>query len=139
LAAPAGAEAPKDTKGLFVERRLGVPPSAVLAAKLSRDGLHVAILAKRGDRQYVVVDGQAGPEYDRVGKGSPFFSPEGNHVVYVANKDKMIIVVVDGQAGMEYDVIFQGGPTFRPDGTLEFLAIRDNVLYRVDCAPQPKR
>jgi hypothetical protein len=45
------------------------------------------------------------------------------------------LVVVDGQAGAEYDAIGKNGPTFHSDGVLEYLAIKDNSLYRVKHIP----
>jgi hypothetical protein len=45
---------------------------------------------------------------------------------------------VAGRPGPEYDVICKGGPTFRSDGTLEYLPIKDNVLYRVKHPPHNK-
>jgi hypothetical protein len=46
-------------------------------------------------------------------------------------------VLLDGQAGAAYDSIIPNGPTFYPDGVLEFLAIKDNSLYRVRYIPTP--
>jgi len=47
------------------------------------------------------VDGQAGAEYDAIGKGSLLFSPDGKHLAYSARKGRKWLVVVDGQAGAE--------------------------------------
>jgi hypothetical protein len=44
-------------------------------------------------------------------------------------------VVVDGQAGAEYDGIAQGSLIFTPDGVLEYLAIKEDSLYRVKYIP----
>lgn len=81
----------------------------------------------------MVIDGQAGPEYD--GIGTPVFSPDSKRVAYLAVKDKKCLVVIDGQAGPEYGMIVKGGPTFQADGTLEYLAIKSSGLYRVKHRP----
>jgi len=44
---------------------------------------------------------------------------------------------VDGQAGATYDMVIKNGPTFHADGALEFLAVKDNSLYRVKYVPRP--
>jgi hypothetical protein len=40
-------------------------------------------------------------------------------------------VIVDGKFGPEFDRVVKGGPTFRANRAVEYLAIRDGVLYRV--------
>ena len=40
-------------------------------------------------------------------------------------------VVLDGQPGPDFEIIPANRPAFRPDGGLEYLAIRENSLYRV--------
>jgi len=46
-------------------------------------------------------------------------------------------VVVDGQAGAAYQGVFKGTLNFSPDGVLEFLAMKENSLYRVKYIPVP--
>ena len=43
------------------------------------------------------------------------------------------MMVVDGVVRAEYDRIYT--PTFNPDGSLEYLAVKDNSLYRVQHLP----
>jgi Tol biopolymer transport system component len=91
----------------------------------------------------VVVDGQPGPDYDVI--FMPEFSPDGKHVAYVAKRGEKLLVVVDGQSGVEYDglnigapsFVRKGDPHFRPDDVLEYLAARDNSLYRLKYIPVP--
>jgi hypothetical protein len=45
-------------------------------------------------------------------------------------------MVLDGHEGSEYDRIIQVVPDFQADGTIEYLAIRDNTLYRVTQFPE---
>ena len=56
-------------------------------------------------------------------------------VAYVAGKGVNWLVVEDGQPGAQYEGIVTNGLAFRPDGILEYLAIRDNSLYRVKHIP----
>jgi WD40 repeat protein len=99
----------------------------------SSDGKHVAYAAQKGSKWVAVLDGQAGPEYDRV--GGLAFSPDGGHLAYAAKDGPKSLVVLDAQTGPSCDGIICGGPTFNDDGSLEYLAIKDNSLYRVKCTP----
>jgi hypothetical protein len=63
---------------------LGPLASEVRGIVNSSDGRHLAYITRRGQKQFVVVDGQARAEYDGILKGSPIFSPDGNHFAYIA-------------------------------------------------------
>jgi hypothetical protein len=63
-------------------------------------GPHVAYSAAKGQKQVMVLDGQAGPEFDEV--RWPCFSPDG-HLAYVARKGTMSCAVVDGREGPEFE------------------------------------
>jgi roadblock/LC7 domain-containing protein len=78
----------------------------------STDGKHVAYAAQRGDKWLVVVDGQAGLEFE--GISLPVFSPDGKRVAYTAKRGEKWLVVVDGEAGPEFDVVSK--LVFSPDG-----------------------
>jgi len=82
---------------------LGPIPSGVVRSVVSGDGCHVAFVVARGDKQFVVVDCQPGPEYDWILKDTLVFSLDGKRVAYGAWKGGKWVVVVDGQAGPEYD------------------------------------
>ena len=63
----------------------------------------------------MLVDGQAGPEYDGVGDGSLLFSPDSKRVAYQAQNGGKSWMVVDGQkVGTDYDQA--SGLIFSPDG-----------------------
>lgn len=64
------------------------------------------------------------------------FSPDSKHFTYYAQKGSKWVAVTDGVEGSEYDDILRGrsygaAPAFRPDGGVEYLAVKNNVLYRV--------
>ncbi len=88
-----------------VEEQLGSIPWPWQDARFSKDGCHVAIATKRGDKQIVVVDGQEGPEYDMIFQVGPIFSPDGKRLAYAAKKGQKWLVVMDGHEGPEYDGI----------------------------------
>ncbi len=48
----------------------------------SADGKRVAYRAWKRDKCLVVVDGEAGAEYDAIAEGSPVFSADGKRVAY---------------------------------------------------------
>jgi hypothetical protein len=55
---------------------------------------------------------------------------------YIAETGDKSFMVVDGVQGPAYSWIpGDGPPRYRPDGTLEYLGVRDKVLYRVRVAP----
>ncbi|MGD0463919.1 MAG: hypothetical protein ABSB74_15655, partial [Tepidisphaeraceae bacterium] len=66
------------------ETRLGPMDAEVLYPVFSRDGRHFAYVARRDQMLCVVVDGQAGAEYDDIGEDSVIFSPDGKRVAYAA-------------------------------------------------------
>jgi len=98
------------------------------------EGCRLAIVTALGDKQLVLLDGQAGPEYDEICEGDPVFSPDGKCVAYTARKGDKWLVVVDGQAGPEYDGI-ACGPVFLKHGTAEYISQRGGTLYRVNHRP----
>ena len=100
----------------FTEVKLGPLPATMLAIVRSPDNRHIAIVAQKDNKTLVVVDGQAGPEYDGILEGNPIFSPDGKRVAYAARKGKKWSVVVDGQAGPQYDGFGKGALIFSPDG-----------------------
>jgi sugar lactone lactonase YvrE len=87
-----------------------------------------------GQKEFVVVDGVSGPEYDVIAGNSPVFSPDGKRTAYIANKNRRQFVVVNGKQGPDFAAI-AGGPFFRVDGTLEYLGMRYSGLYRVTHRP----
>jgi len=90
---------------------------------------------KKAGRQLVVVDGKPSLEYD--GVAGLTFSPDSKHVAYAALRAWKQFVVVDGQSSAAYDDIGEQSPVFDADGVLEFLAIRNNLLYRIRFTPKP--
>jgi len=98
------------------EVSLGPVPSNILGGTSSNDGCHVAMVVAKGGKQFVVIDGQAGPEYDGIFVNTPVFSPDGKRVAYGARTADKWRVVVDGQAGPEYEGIGGGSLLFSPDG-----------------------
>jgi len=78
----------------------------------SPDSAHLAYLAKREGKCFVVLDGVEGNPFSSIGpttKGSwPFaFSPDGGHLGYVASIESgKQCVVVDGRQGPVFDEVF---------------------------------
>ena len=107
----------------------------------SPDGERMAYMAKKNEKWLVVVDGSMHKEYDsaNVPAGIPRFSPDGKHVAYAAKNGEKWTVVLDGTESMKYDTILQGAPMFGGDGVLEFLAVKENSLYRVKYVPRRQK
>jgi formylglycine-generating enzyme required for sulfatase activity/Tol biopolymer transport system component len=83
----------------------------------SPDGQRVAYPAKKGSKWVVVVDGQAGPDYENISLGSSIFSPDSKHFVYGATKGNKWFIVMDSKVmpESEYDAV--GHFTFSPDSS----------------------
>ena len=81
----------------------------------------------------MVVNSRLSSPYD--GAHIPVFSPDGKNMAYVANDNKKFFVVVNGEPGHRYDNIIQGGPSVKNDGTAEYLALKEETIYRVKHAP----
>jgi hypothetical protein len=75
------------------------------------------------------------PPYWGTADHRPIFSPDSKHVALAFRKDPHCVVVLDGIASPEWDQIWGDRMAFHGDGTLEYLAVQDNVIYRVRHAP----
>lgn len=75
----------------------------------SPDGRRYAYVANQGGREFVVVDGAEGKQYDDIDDLQ--FTADGRHVVFAARRGGKSLVVVDGVEGREYDgFVPVGGP-----------------------------
>jgi hypothetical protein len=81
---------------------------------MSPDGRHTAVVMQ-GGKCRVDVDGKIGAEYDGIGLGNPFFSPDSQHVAYVAFSGGKSLAVIDGKASTSFDLVGSGYPIFSPD------------------------
>jgi hypothetical protein len=103
----------------------------------SKDGGRVAYVGRKGGKEFVVLDGQAGARYDRVANLN--FTPDGRHVVYTARRAGKSLVVVDGAESPEYDAFIPPGQ-YDPEGhlnldgdsTLSVLVRRGAEFLRVE-------
>jgi hypothetical protein len=69
----------------------------------SVNGCHWAYVCRQDNQDCVVLDGQAGPMFDKV-LGFAYFSRDGGHIAYWAKAGLKYVPVVDGQAGEESDM-----------------------------------
>jgi hypothetical protein len=84
--------------------------------------------AMRGDKQYVVIDGEVGTGYDAV--SGLTFNSDSKKTAYAAKHDKKWLVVVDKIEQKECDEIM--GLAFSPDSRhLAYLAVRDKKGFLV--------
>jgi Tol biopolymer transport system component len=82
----------------------------------NHDGKRLAYAAKKDKKWLVVVDSQAGAEYDGLLEepGNLSFSPDGQHLSYIVEQGDKSFLVVDGQISVEYGHIGDS-PIFSPD------------------------
>ena len=123
---------------VVVEGEEGREYKAIGADSLSfsPDSKHVGYSARKGKKWIVVVDGQERPEYQ--GTGPLWFSPDSKRVAYLARKGRNVFLVEDGEAGPKYNDILYNSLIFQPNGVLEYLAKKENSLYRVKHIPKEK-
>lgn len=101
----------------------------------SPDGKHVAYLVVRGSKRLVIVDGKAGPEYDKAER--PAFCA-GNRVAYPACSAGKWFIVTDGKPGQELGYDHVGCLVYGPDGQRSAYAAYkgDRAFVVVDGQPQ---
>jgi len=126
------------TQVVVVDGKEGPEYPAVGPLEFSPDGRHFYYSAFQsrdtsqiGDKDITeIIDGQPQPARGKFRIG-PIFSSDMQHNAYVPfGKMREERVFLDGQEGPAYTEIAKG-PVFQPNGSLEYLAIRDHVLYRV--------
>jgi len=132
---------------------------------VSPDIKRVAYVAKAGDKEFAVVDGKEGKQYDDV--YGLTFSPDSKRVAYWAKAGGKQFAVVDGKEGKQYDeigivcyfdlfaVVFTHSFTFSPDskrvaywakaGDKEFAVVdgkegkQYGLMYFLTFSPDSKR
>src|SRR5579863_9736880 len=125
-----GAE-PANGSPLTEARRLAtIPQDAKLKSIfISPDPQRVGLIAKRGSKEFAVVNGLAGEEFDSI-PSSLTFSSDGKHVAYIGRLGAEEFAVVNGVRGEGYDGI--EAPTFSPNGSrLAYAAAKGARRYLV--------
>ena len=99
------------------------------ARVFSPDSKRVAYQVARGKKWCVVIDSQEGPEYNGISVIA--FSADGRHFVYTAEKRRASCMVIDAQEGPLFDGLFKNNSIFNSATELEYLAHKNDDLYRV--------
>lgn len=81
----------------------------------SPDGDRIIYTAARDGKQFIVVNGKEGLQYDALLPGTPFYSPDNKQMIYVALKDKQWVIIVDGEEQARHEGIAPGSFAFSPD------------------------
>jgi Tol biopolymer transport system component len=82
----------------------------------SPSGTRYACRAQKNNRQFVIVDGNAGAPYDGIPVKDNFtFSPDSKRFIYVALKNKTCVAVVDGREEPAFNFILS--VRFSPDSS----------------------
>ena len=146
-----------DKQSVVKDGQNGAEYDSIAQLTFSPDGNHLAYVANKSKKPLVVVDGRDGPEFDgsiglwkfspdnkhlafevTIGIGGPDFPWESLKLPYKPVEGVKEFVGVDGQVGPQYDRIFSNhmrDQAFSPDGVLEFLAVKEGSLYRVEYIP----
>ena len=111
---------------------------------MTKDGSHTAYEIVRGGRAFkaggtnralrrLVLDSQAGPEYDALGLRDIWFSENGKHSSFLVlgaegNKDR---VIFDGLEGKLYDAVFHHSVKAIDEQSIEFVAQDGHRFLRV--------
>jgi Tol biopolymer transport system component len=98
----------------------------------SPDSKRLAYPVQKGKKWSVVVDGQAGAEFDGTVENSLNFSPDGKRLGFVAVKGGKSLVVVDGQeAGTGYDGTIEGSLKLTDLHVVAYAAKRGDKAFAV--------
>jgi roadblock/LC7 domain-containing protein len=81
--------------------------------RISLDGKRLAWIGVKEAKQWIIIDGIAGQNYDEV--GAPIFSPNNKSVAYAARVGTKWFVVVDGVEGKKYDKVDSSSISYSPD------------------------
>lgn len=100
------------------------------ALHFSPDSKRLAYVGKGPDAQlHWMVDGKAGPG-TKLGLGPLDFSADSAHFAYLLPRSTDCAIIVDGRVRATYETV-PAGPVFRPNGVIELLAVKDDVLQKV--------
>jgi WD40 repeat protein len=110
------------------EVSLGAMLSDKTKVAITKNSWRIAFVVTKGDKQFVVLDGQAGPEYEQTRDLN--FSPDGEQLAYIAWTGDKDFVVLDGRKGREYEDVWE--LLFSRDGKrLAYVARRDGKSFVV--------
>jgi hypothetical protein len=134
---PPPAEQPPPRVGPPAEAEPEPITDQVLRVVKDPGGRRTAHVVERGDKNLVLLDGQAGPEYDLVGEVA--FSADGNSLAYEARRGKDHVVVLDGREVPITAEVVQNSFKVSPDHKRLALATfaKDAWLVLVDGRPHP--
>lgn len=102
--------------------------------EFSPDGKHAAFVARKAEREFVVLDGKPGMKHGDIEKLLTF-SPDSKHLAYVAtdfdnNGDGRSFVVVDGKPGAKFRNVSGISVSFSPDSKhVSYFASPDGEKY----------
>lgn len=126
---------PKDgVKGYYVNhKRLGDETTQVKNVarndliRFDSDTGRVAVIMQQGGKEFAIVDGKKGPEFDGNTLFTPTFSADGKRFGYqVRQSGKPMFMMIDDQKGIESTSIER--PVFSPDGGRVAYAIHDAMV-----------
>ncbi len=160
----------RDSKRLAYTGSLGWPPECPYATVVdgeritgydscyslvfSPDSKHIAYVAEKEGRHFVVVDGHVGRPYEDIW-WRPEFSADSSRVAYAAAKNGRMVAVVDGAEEGDYEGMKYGLMIFSPNsaryayaatkGPREFVVVDGKryrsyeEIYRVEFSPDSAR
>ena len=113
-------------------------PNGISSSQFSPDSRRVAYAACRGDKWFVVVDGNEGEECDEVVRRD--FSADSRQFAYIARNAGKDVLILDGKRSTPCDEITTGDRLFSPYGTRIAYAARrgENWTIVVDGQEGPQ-
>ena len=112
-------------------KEYNTPPSPyIYSLTFSPDSKHLAYIAKRDEKYFVVLDGKEEREYDLINPFSLTFSPNSKHLAYAAKRNGDYFVVIDGKEE-KYEWIDSFSLIFSPDSKRFAYVVGRNDQYFV--------
>src|SRR5438105_764885 len=119
-----------NASGVEARRLATVPQDAKLKGVfLSPDPRRLGLIARRGAKEFAVVDGIPSEEFDSI-SSSLTFSPDARNVAYLARNGTEQFTILNGLRGEPYDLV--QAPTFSPNSArFAYAALRGTRRYLV--------
>jgi hypothetical protein len=98
----------------------------------SRDGIHTAFAAKKGDRCVVVLDGEELTEQAVIGSGTVHFLGDTDFVVWMGSDGTSEYLGYKDQGGKKFTRIADGKMWGAEQGHVRYFAVQDRTMFFVE-------
>ena len=102
-----------------INGRAGCAFESASGFQFSPDGMHYAMVARRGEKSFVIVDGREDPAFNTI-KTTVAFGPDGTYAYWAVDEKRLVLVKAGAAEASEWKDATR--PSFAPDGRLAYVA-----------------